>query len=84
LRGIAIDRTGLAALPDGAMLYQGDRSFAKRRGRLRAWTFRGWTDAVDFSDPSVAGVRLLTPPSTVAALAAGYGPAWHPTAGTVG
>jgi hypothetical protein len=68
-------------LPDGVMLFQDERSFAKRNGELRAWTFWGWGDAWDFYELAEYDVWLITPPTTVAALKAGYQPVWHPSIG---
>lgn len=68
-------------LPDGVMLFQGDRAFAKRKRKLRAWTFWGWGDAWDFLDLVASDVWLITPPTTVAVLRAGYEPIWHPSIG---
>lgn len=74
-----VDRNAFEALPDGAMLFQGERTFAKRDGELRAWTFWGWADAWDFYDLTEFDVWLLTPPTTVDILKRGYKPVWHPS-----
>jgi len=66
-------------LPDGVMVFQGERPFAKRKGKLRAWTFWGWGDAWHFFDLAAHDLWLITPPATVAALKAGYKPVWHPS-----
>ena len=76
-------QSAIDALPDGAMLCRGDRTFAKHGRNLRAWTFRGWADEWDYHDPALYGVRLLTPPTTVEILRRGYKPVWHPTIGTL-
>lgn len=76
---IDVDHAAFSALPDGAMLFQGDRPFAKKDGMLRAWTFRGWGDAWDFEELSRHDLWLITPPTTVEILRKGYSPAWHPT-----
>jgi len=73
------DRTAFDALPDGVMLFQREKTFAKRDGELRAWTFRGWADAWDFYDLAISDVWLLTPPTTVEILKRGYRPVWHPS-----
>jgi hypothetical protein len=67
-------------LPDGAMLFEGERAFGKRDGELRAWTFWGWGDAWSFGELT-SDVWLITPPTTVAVLKAGYKPVWHPGIG---
>lgn len=82
-RPVEVDREAIDALPDGAMLCRGDRTFVKHGRNLRAWTFRGWADEWDYHDPALYGVRLLTPPTTVEILRRGYKPVWHPTIGTL-
>jgi hypothetical protein len=56
-------------LPDGAMVAQGGKAFLVLAGRLFAWSAAGYlaNQKLDSGD-----VHLLTPPSIVAALAAGY------------
>jgi hypothetical protein len=71
----------LAALPDGAMLAADDRAFAIRAGRILPWSFEGYGPALPSKAATIpTALRLLTPPATVAALAAGYAPVWHATA----
>lgn len=65
-----------ASLPDGTMLAAGGEAFLVAGGRTRRWSPGGYGDDVVPDD--IDG--LLTPPSTVAALAAGYRPALHPSA----
>jgi hypothetical protein len=67
-----------AALPDGTMVAAGADVFAILGGRLLPWRFDGYGAPV--LSPPGASLRLVTPRSTVAALAAGYLPAWHPSA----
>jgi hypothetical protein len=66
----------LDELPDGAMVQAGEESFVIMNGLPLRWSFTGYR-AVDapFSD-----ARLITPPSTVRALAAGYKPVLHGSA----
>lgn len=75
-----IHRRRLTELPDGAMIVSGSDFLALRGGRLLRWTPGGY----EAGDSSPAGARgtvdVLTPPTMLAALAAGYGPAWHPSA----
>jgi hypothetical protein len=66
----------LRELPDGAMLQQGAESYLVVRGRPLKWSPAGYRAASD----SIRGPMLLTPPSTLRALAAGYVPALHPSA----
>jgi len=47
-------------------------------GRLLPWSFAGYLAPVALRPD--APVELLTPPSSVAALAAGYRPLLHPSA----
>jgi hypothetical protein len=65
-----------AGLPDGAMIAAGDASYLMHGGRPLRWTADGYHAAA----PALDGARLLTPPSTVRALAAGYCAAVHPSA----
>jgi hypothetical protein len=67
-------RTRLAALPDGAFVAIGGRAHALRGGALRPWSFSGYGSAIALDANEYVGV--LTPPSTVAALGAGYCPIW--------
>ena len=66
----------LAELPDGAMVQQGEQSFLMTRGRPLLWSPAGYA-RVEYE---LEGPMLLTPPSTLRALNAGYQPALHPTA----
>jgi hypothetical protein len=63
-------------LPDGAMLQAADESFVIVQGRALQWSPAGYraTECV----PQDA--KLLTPPSTLRALSAGYRPVLHPSA----
>jgi hypothetical protein len=66
----------LAELPDGAMVQQGEKSFLIMLGRALLWSPAGYAkDARQLDD-----MKLLTPPSTLRALEAGYRPVLHPTA----
>jgi hypothetical protein len=67
----------VAKLPDGAMVQQGGESFLIARGRALKWSPAGYSDA----ESALADAMLLTPPSTLGALAAGYRPVLHPSAG---
>lgn len=66
----------LSGLPDGAMVQQGEDSFLVMQGRVLRWSPAGYADAQGRLDDA----RLLTPPSTLRALSAGYQPRLHPTA----
>jgi hypothetical protein len=66
----------LEALPDGAMLQQGAGSYLIVRGRALLWSAAGYRQA----ENALQAAMLLTPPSTLRALAAGYRPVLHPSA----
>jgi hypothetical protein len=65
------------ALPDGAMVAFDAKPFAMKGGALLPWSFAGYCDAPASCRSLSAGANLLTPPTTVAVLRAGYRPAWH-------
>jgi hypothetical protein len=65
-----------AELPDGAMVQQGEESFLMVQGRALLWSPAGYApDARKLTQP-----MLLTPPSTLRAIIAGYEPVLHPNA----
>ncbi|MFH1345379.1 MAG: hypothetical protein ABIL01_29870 [Pseudomonadota bacterium] len=66
----------LAELPDGAMLQAGTESYLVVQGRPLTWSSAGYRAASD----AIWGPMLLTPPSTLRALGAGYVPVLHPSA----
>ena len=71
-------------LPDGAFVTLDDEpgvAFALRGDRLLRWTPAGYVDARPRS--RATSVSVVTPLSIVAVLAAGYRPAWHPSADLV-
>ncbi len=68
----------VAGLPDGAVLARQGEAFAVRGTALLRWTPAGYGERVP--RPKRGAVQVLTPPSTLAALAAGYAPQWHPSA----
>jgi hypothetical protein len=74
-------RVALDGLPDGAMIVMpehSDRALAVRGKALLPWTASGYGPRQP--RPRGIAIDLLTPPATVAALAAGYRPQWHPSA----
>jgi hypothetical protein len=71
-------RPGVAGeLPDGVMVRHGAAPALLLGGRLLAWTFTGYRTPMEVSPTTV--VEVLTPPATVATIAAGYQPLVHPT-----
>ena len=64
-------------LPDGAMVQQADESYLMAQGRALAWSPAGYR-AADIT--ALPDAMLLTPPSTLRALLAGYRPVLHPSA----
>jgi hypothetical protein len=72
----------ISSLPDGAMIQQSGVYYALRGGRLLPWSFEGYGTPMDIDALSGEPIHLATPPSTIAALAHGYGPAFHSRAWT--
>ncbi len=68
----------IGSLPDGAMVRYEGACGLLAGGRFLPWSFAGYGDPVALA-PDAAG-ELLTPPASVAAIAAGYRPQLHPTA----
>src|SRR5262249_27881743 len=66
-----------AELPDGVMIRIAGEPGLLAGGRMRPWSFRGY-GAPAPADPA-GQVEVLTPPSIVAAIAAGYRPLVHPS-----
>lgn len=79
---IPLSRSEAAALPDGAMVSQDDAAYAILRKRILPWSFAGYGVALDVGTLGPREIRLVTPPTTVAVLRAGYRPVWHPSAST--
>jgi hypothetical protein len=65
-------------LPDGVMIRLDGEPMLLIGGRVRPWSFAGYGAPADGGLPGVA--EVLTPPSIVAAIAAGYRPLVHPSA----
>jgi hypothetical protein len=66
----------LDKLPDGAMLQQGTENYLIVRGRTWQWSPAGYREAQNL----LRDAMLLTPPSTLRALSAGYRPVLHGSA----
>jgi hypothetical protein len=70
----------LAALPDGAMVVAAGSAFTLHSGQAHRWTNEGYAPAERLAHAD----GLLTPPSTLMALGAGYRPVLHPSITEVG
>jgi hypothetical protein len=66
----------VAQLSDGAMVRQGDDSFLILQGRVLQWSMAGYRKA----ESAIDNALLITPPSTLRAISAGYRPVLHPSA----
>jgi hypothetical protein len=66
----------LEKLPDGVMVHEGAESFLIVQGRALLWSSAGYRETQDPPNDAM----LLTPPSTLRALSAGYRPLLHPSA----
>jgi hypothetical protein len=66
----------LHELPDGAMVQAGEESFVIAGGRALRWSFGGYREV----KAPLIDAKLITPPSTVRALQAGYRPVLHESA----
>jgi hypothetical protein len=73
-----VHRRRIDRLPDGAVIVlEGEGAFAVHSGALLHWTPEGYDARRSLPrDP----VDVLTPPSILSVLSAGYRPQWHPTA----
>jgi hypothetical protein len=74
-------RRAIDELPDGVVITlerDRDRPLAVRGDRLLAWTPAGY--GAPRPRPLGIDVDVLTPPSIIGVLAAGYLPRWHPSA----
>ena len=63
-------------LPDGAMVQVGEDSYLMAQGRTLQWSMAGYRKVHGALDNAL----LLTPPSALRALRAGYRPVLHPSA----
>jgi len=66
----------LEELPDGTMLQEGTESYLIVQARALKWSPAGYRKAHN----AIKDVMLLTPPSTLRALSAGYRPVLHQSA----
>lgn len=65
---------GADELPDGTVVAAAGEAYTLAHGRAFQWTPRGYERAAEIPRADA----LITPPSTVAALCAGYRPVLHP------
>jgi hypothetical protein len=68
----------LSELPDGVMVDRGGVPHLWWRGGLRPWSFEGYGPPLPVS--AAEKVAVLTPASTVRAIAAGFAPQVHESA----
>lgn len=73
--GTPLDDMVPDALPSGTMLTDGATFLALKSGRLLRWSPEGYGPAAT----PVAGLRIITPALSLAALSGGYQPIWHHT-----
>jgi hypothetical protein len=73
-----IDRRAIDTLSDGAFIVLDDAAYAVRGDTLLRWTPQGYDGRI--TRPRGIVVDVLTPPSILAVLKAGYRPHWHPSA----
>jgi hypothetical protein len=67
----------ISDLPDGAFVAMDNAAFALRGKKLQRWSPSGYGE----TKQRPRGIaEVLTPPSIVAVLSAGYAPQWHPSA----
>jgi hypothetical protein len=69
---------GVGELPDGVMVHHDGSPALLVNGRALPWSFDGYGEPARLRRG--AQVEVLTPPSNVAAIAAGYRPLVHPSA----
>jgi hypothetical protein len=76
----AISADRLAGLPEGTMIADGAAAYALHAGKARRWSFSGYAAAIGPDALEGRELRVLTPATTLAVLAQGYRPVWHPSA----
>jgi hypothetical protein len=65
--------------PDGTVVAAAGEAYTLAQGRAFRWTAHGYDEPVEIPRAHA----LLTPPSTLGALRAGYRPVLHPTVDTM-
>ena len=76
-RAKRMHRMPFSGLPDGAFVSLDNAAYAVRGSHLLRWSETGYVEKI--ARPG-GNATVLTPPSIVAVLAAGYQPQWHPSA----
>jgi len=76
--GKRLHEAELSDLPGGSMILEQDRAWIVLGDELLAWSPFGYSKTRPMPAPRV--VRVLTPPSMIDVIRAGYVPAVHPTA----
>jgi hypothetical protein len=66
----------LADLPDGTMISSGGRPYALSDGIALPWSFGGYQPAIRLDALELADPFIITPPTSVVVLRAGYKPVW--------
>jgi hypothetical protein len=74
-RAKRLHRGAIDALPDGAFVALNGEPFAVRGDVLLHWTPQGYDTRTE--RPRGRVVDVLTPPTILAVLSAGYAPRWH-------
>ncbi|WP_421914330.1 hypothetical protein [Mesorhizobium sp.] len=75
-RATRLNPRALGDLPDGTMISSGRKPYALHHGAALPWSFGGYQPAIKFDHQDLADPLLITPPTSVAVLRAGYRPAW--------
>jgi hypothetical protein len=76
--GASRSRLATTALPDGTFVDIAGTAHLLLRGRLLEWTPDGYANA---AAPPSGSFEVITPPTMVAVIAAGFTPQVHPSAG---
>ena len=76
-RAKRLHRGAIDALPDGAFVALDGEPFAIRGDVLLHWTPQGYDTRT--KRPRGRAIDVLTPPTILAVLSAGYEPRWHPS-----
>lgn len=79
---IGLDYETLAVQPDGVMMSVDGVAHAICEGQMLPWSFAGYGDPVPLRAASDRQIAFLTPLTSRLALAAGFEPVWHASAGT--